>query len=399
MKLYVNWHSSLKSIKKNKKRSMLTMFGIVIGIAAVIAILSIGRGFERKTIKSLSSNDSEDLEVMLYFEPDDQSLYEANVDFFSERDVHALEAISGIKRVEYPENESDTVYGEILIRDKKKNKQFDLIDDSDKEVLVGRNITSQDNATKSKVVMIDSQTANELYESASNAIGRSLEYQSQSFLIIGVYEGSQQASMFSMPESNIQIPKETYYYYFPEQKDHSVVNIVIENGLPAGKITTKAIDTLKENGSVKDLGEYKVYDMAALSDEVGQILTTITYFISAVAGISLFIAGVGVMNMMYISVSERTKEIGIRRALGATRNAIRLQFLLEGLTLTLIGGLVGYLLGMIIAYGIGGAMDIPISIDLFTVTLAIGVSSGIGLIFSVMPASEAAKKDLIDILR
>ena len=120
---------------------------------------------------------------------------------------------------------------------------------------------------------------------------------------------------------------------------------------------------------------------------------------SAVAGISLFIAGVGVMNMMYISVSERTKEIGIRRALGATQNSIRMQFLLEGVTLTLFGGVVGYIVGISLAYIIGSIIDIPISIEFFTVFLAISVSTGIGLIFSVMPASAAAKKDLIETLR
>ncbi|MFG5498757.1 ABC transporter permease, partial [Enterococcus faecalis] len=109
--------------------------------------------------------------------------------------------------------------------------------------------------------------------------------------------------------------------------------------------------------------------------------------------------GVGVMNMMYISVSERTKEIGIRRALGATRNSIRLQFLLEGLILTISGGIIGYSLGMIFAYGIGSLIKIHVSVDLFTILLAVGVSLFIGLVFSVMPASEAAKKDLIDILR
>jgi putative ABC transport system permease protein len=173
----------------------------------------------------------------------------------------------------------------------------------------------------------------------------------------------------------------------------------MDKDVTASKVTTAAIDEMKASGSVKDLGNYEVYDTAALTDGIGQVLSTITYFISAVAGISLFIAGVGVMNMMYISVSERTKEIGIRRALGATRNAIRLQFLLEGITLTLIGGIIGYIVGMILAYVIGNAVSIPVSVDLFTVLLAVGVSSGIGLIFSVMPASEAAKKDLIDILR
>ena len=108
---------------------------------------------------------------------------------------------------------------------------------------------------------------------------------------------------------------------------------------------------------MRQQGEYHVSNMAMMTDGISEVLSSITLFISAVAGISLFIAGVGVMNMMYISVSERTKEIGIRRALGATRGAIRLQFLLEGMTLTLVGS-IGYLLEMIVAYAIGNVMDI-----------------------------------------
>ncbi|BDP79070.1 hypothetical protein EfmAA242_32980 (plasmid) [Enterococcus faecium] len=141
--------------------------------------------------------------------------------------------------------------------------------------------------------------------------------------------------------------------YFKSEKDTSSLTLTLEEGVEPDKVTSKVINQLKEKGSLKHLGEYEVLDTAMLTKGIGQILSTITYFITAVAGISLFIAGVGVMNMMYISVSERTKEIGIRRALGATRKSIMLQFLLEGLILTLSGGLIGYLLGMALAYSVG----------------------------------------------
>ena len=247
--------------------------------------------------------------------------------------------------------------------------------------------------------MIDSITAEALYGSPEKALHQGLELEGQLFQIVGVFAGTEQSSMFSMPESNILVPKKAYEQYKSQTQDQGALSLTLENGANPGDVTTAVVDVLEENGSQKDQGEYQVFDTALLTEGVGQILSTITYFIGAVAGISLFIAGVGVMNMMYISVSERTKEIGIRRALGATKGAIRMQFLLEGMTLTLIGGVVGYLLGMALAYIIGGFVNISVSVDLFTVLLAVGVSTGIGLVFSVMPASEAAKKDLIDILR
>lgn len=399
MKIYVNWRSALKAIKKNKKRSILTMFGIVIGIAAVIAILSIGRGFERDTIKSLTNSDSDEVTVEMYFTPTGEMMSQANIDFFNDSDLMHLEDVDGIKKAEYMTNDSNTSYIDVQVQDKKENKQLETVTSTDKETLYGRNLTSYDNATSNKVVMMDSVTAKAMFGSAKAAVGQGFEYQGQLFEIVGIFEGSEQVSMFSMPETNILLPKQSYETFTEPAQDQTAVVLTLESGTAPGEITTKAVDEMKANGSRRDLGSYEVFDTALLTEGIGEMLQTITLFISAVAGISLFIAGVGVMNMMYISVSERIREIGIRRAMGATRGAIRTQFLLEGMTLTLIGGIIGYILGMILAYVIGGVMDISITIDLFTVLLAVGVSSGIGLVFSVMPASEAAKKDLIDILR
>ena len=133
-------------------------------------------------------------------------------------------------------------------------------------------------------------------------------------------------------------------------------------------------------------------------DQISQALNSITWFISAVAGISLFIAGIGIMNMMYISVSERNREIGIRIALGATRQAIMLQFLMEGMTITIAGGIIGYILGMIFAAALSVILPFKASVDLTTVLLALGISGFIGLVFSVMPASQASKKDLTEVM-
>jgi putative ABC transport system permease protein len=248
-------------------------------------------------------------------------------------------------------------------------------------------------------VTIDSSLAKDLFGTAKSAVGRGFTLDNQVFTIVGVFPSGMEETMFSMGSTKIQIPRQTYVHFFGNERYTSSVVLTLADGSQLNKVADKAIKKLQDAGAMRQQGEYQVSNMAMMTDGISEVLSSITLFISAVAGISLFIAGVGVMNMMYISVSERTKEIGIRRALGATRGAIRLQFLLEGMTLTLVGGIIGYLLGMIVAYAIGNVMDISVSVDLFTVCLAVGVSSGIGLVFSVMPASEAAKKDLIDILR
>lgn len=375
------------------------MFGIVIGIAAVIAILSIGRGFEKDTIESLTPNESEEIEINLQFAPDDPALYYSNMDLIQSSDFSLLETIDGVEKVSYPKTDLEYIYQDINVRGKTRNKRIGAITSNGKSVQSGRKLTSYDNQVGNKVITIDADTAKDLFSHANSAVGRGLEINGEVYTIVGVYPTGAGMTMFSAEEASIEMPKKTYEKFFQNVQETSAAVLTLDSAAKPSQITDKAVKLLEKNGALRDQGTYSVSDMAMMTDGISSVLNTITLFISAVAGISLFIAGVGVMNMMYISVSERTKEIGIRRALGATRGAIRTQFLLEGVTLTLVGGFIGYLLGMIVAYAIGSAMDISVSVDFFTVALAVGVSGGIGLIFSVMPASEAAKKDLIDILR
>ena len=399
MNVYVNFRSAWQAIKNNRKRSILTMIGIIIGISSVITILAIGRGFEKDTIKNLTKSDSKNVEIQLNFTPNDTSFYDTNTDFFQDADLSIIGNVEGVKKVDYSKIDEEQIYKDLIIKGKKTNKQIKLIGSEGEKVSIGRNLTSQDSELSNKVAAIDSVTAKELFDTSEQALGKGIEIEQELFRIVGVFPGEEQDNLFSLSNINIEIPKATYHYYFKSEKDTSSLTLTLEEGVEPDKVTSKVINQLKEKGSLKHLGEYEVLDTAMLTKGIGQILSTITYFITAVAGISLFIAGVGVMNMMYISVSERTKEIGIRRALGATRKSIMLQFLLEGLILTLSGGLIGYLLGMALAYSVGSLIKVNVSLDLFTILLAVGVSSVIGLVFSVMPASEAAKKDLIDILR
>ena len=399
MNVYVNWRTATKAILKNRKRSLLTIFGIVIGIASVITILSIGHGFEKETLKNLTNGETDEVTIQVNYAPSNDSLSYSSLDYFTDVDIATVKQVAGVKSANYPDPDYSNIYKGIYIKGKKQNKQVSLINDLGKDPIVGRQLTSYENETLDKVAMIDSVTAKEMYGSAENAMDRGIELDGHLFKIIGIYQGSESESMFSMPESNIQIPKKTYLHYFNDTAEKSSLTVTLEKGATPSSVTTDVIEQLEEKGAMKAFGEYQVFDTALLTDGISKILRTITVFISAVAGISLFIAGVGVMNMMYISVSERTKEIGIRRALGATQNSIRMQFLLEGVTLTLFGGVVGYIVGISLAYIIGSIIDIPISIEFSTVFLAISVSTGIGLIFSVMPASAAAKKDLIETLR
>lgn len=398
MKFYVAWRTSIKALLKNRRRSALTMIGIVIGISSVITIMSLGRGFQKETVKNLTNDDSDEITVDIYFTPEDQNLIMSNMTFYQKEDLQNIAMIDGVKKVEVPEDKLEFTSEEMIIRGKKINETITFIKEEGQEVIMGRRLSKEDYQTHQKVTAIDKKMAQALFEDEKNALGRGLELKGELFTIIGVFELPETESIFSMGV-NVEVPESSYLDYFPKKASGTLIRLTIDSDATPNKVTTKVINTLKNEGTMRESGTYGVMDLSALTDGIGNILNGLTYFISAIAGISLFIAGVGVMNMMYISVSERTKEIGIRRALGATEKSIKMQFLLEGITITLIGGVIGYLLGIVVAWFISLFLPFSISVDLFTIVLSIGISTVIGLVFSVMPASAAAKKDLIDILR
>ena len=408
MNFYVNFRSAFKAINNNRKRSILTMIGIIIGVSAVIAILAIGRSYERQTIESLTKSDNGKIQAQILFNPNDDSFYETNRPAFQSSDLELVRQVSGVESAEFEKQESNSISFSALVQNKNQSIEAKLVQQTKSDILVGRNLSKADNLNRSRVAVVNEDLAKDLYGTPENALNRGVLISGQNYAIVGVYSGTemsdeeaQMASMFGeMSNYQVQIPKKAYEYYLIKGDDASYsILVTMKKGTRPDEVTNKVLDKLKKSGSMRQQGSYRSFDTAILSKGIGKVLSTITYFITAVAGISLFIAGVGVMNMMYISVSERTKEIGIRRALGATQRSIMIQFLIEGVLLTFTGGVIGYFIGMILAYGIGSLMKIHVTVDLFTIVVAVGVSTLIGLIFSVMPAREAAKKDLIDILR
>ena len=408
MNFYVNFRSAFKAINNNRKRSILTMIGIIIGVSAVIAILAIGRSYERQTIESLTKSDNGKIQAQILFNPNDDSFYETNRPAFQSSDLELVRQVSGVESAEFEKQESNSISFSALVQNKNQSIEAKLVQQTKSDILVGRNLSKADNLNRSRVAIINEEFAKDLYGTPENALNRGVLISGQNYAIAGVYSGTemsdeeaQMASMFGeMSSYQVQIPKKAYEYYLIKGDDASYsILVTMKKGTRPDEVTNKVLDKLEKSGSMRQQGSYRSFDTAILSKGIGKVLSTITYFITAVAGISLFIAGVGVMNMMYISVSERTKEIGIRRALGATQRSIMIQFLIEGVLLTFTGGVIGYFIGMILAYGIGSLMKIHVTVDLFTIVVAVGVSTLIGLIFSVMPAREAAKKDLIDILR
>ncbi|OJG68965.1 hypothetical protein RV09_GL000364 [Enterococcus moraviensis] len=377
------------------------MFGIIIGIASVITIVSIGNGFKRDMIDKMSmTNTNENVSNITFTYYDVANAFTEN-EVFKKSDFDLIKNVKGIKKVDFfqPKIKLTERQVELYIRGKKLTKKIERVEQTSETLLAGRQLTQTDNDTLNKVVVIDEVLAQKLYDDPEKALGKGFEVMNELFTIVGI-KASQNGTLSMENQAPLAyFPLKSYDHYFNKPESRSILNLEIEPGEDLEKVTAEVIKQLNFSGSLRNTGEYEHYNPKSEIDEMGSILDNLTLFISAVAGISLFIAGVGVMNMMYISVSERTKEIGIRRALGATEKDIKKQFLAEGLTLTLLGGLTGYLLGMIL--GLVSSMFLPFTVrpDLFTISLAVGISTIIGVVFSYMPASAASKKDLIDIMK
>ncbi|WP_086312987.1 hypothetical protein A5821_000561 [Enterococcus sp. 7F3_DIV0205] len=401
MKNFVIWKTALKSILKNKKRSFLTMFGIIIGIASVITIVSIGNGFKRDMIDKMSMTNTNENISNITFNYYDVSNAFSESEVFKKSDFDLIKSIKGVKKVDFYKTKQKLTERqvELYIKGKKLTKKVERVKKTTINLLTGRQIEPKDSETLNKVVVIDEVLAQKLYGDAEKAIGQGFEVANELFTVVGVKVSTSGTLSMENQEPLAYFPIKSYDHYFNKTETQSILNVESEVGQDKEKVIRDVLKQLNFNGSTRNIGEYELYNPKSDIDQMGSILDNLTLFISAVAGISLFIAGVGVMNMMYISVSERTKEIGIRRALGATEKDIRKQFLAEGLTLTLLGGMIGYLLGMMLGFISSLFLPFAVRPDLFTIALAVGISVLIGVVFSYMPASAASKKDLIDIMK
>ncbi len=405
MKFQMLLHTALQSLWNNKRRTLLTMLGIVIGIASVIAIISIGKGFQRETVSNLTSSESDKMSVVAYFIPDNMNMQSSRMEPFSPRNIADIKRIEGVDGVSTEQSSQSYYTVTVQAGNDTFSTAADLLDgtESPTELVAGNHIDRADNAGKKKVVIIRQDIAEKMYGSAENAIGKGIDINGVKFYIKGVAPPLKpQIISFSLGfEKEIMLPKSAYQFYFEKNKKEAVteLTVFVKTDYSVKAVSDDLIEYLDKNGNNRQIGTYGVLDMSQMMQAIGNVINSLTYFISAIAGISLLIAGVGVMNMMYISVSERTKEIGIRRAMGATKESIQMQFLLEGILVTFSGGIIGYLFGILVATLISKLLPFGIYIDIPTILMTVVVSLLIGVVFSVMPAKAAAKKDVIDILR
>lgn len=397
MRIYELFVSALRSLWANKRRSILTMLGIIIGIAAVITILSLGDGVRIETLKSLqadsSGQQSSEINFSKAYNPDSSN----EISGFNDNDIKMVQNNSKVVKAKIQSGYKGIISGPGKINGKNVMGIIYLTTKPNHEYLIaGRGISKNDLLNNNPVALISKSIAKKGYVSPKNAINAGIELNGVSYTIAGVIED--EAELKEYQNYDVVVPKK-FYMNNGADIPHDSMKLTFVKGADVSKETRAIVQDLNKKGSQHGNGSYDFMDMGDILKGASDTIKAVTYFVVAIASISLFIAGIGVMNMMYISVSERTQEIGIRMAVGATQHQILWQFLIEAIILTLTGGMIGYLSGIGLAKIISSFLPFKAIVTFSTFLLAFGTSTIIGLVFGILPAKTASNKNLIEILR
>lgn len=381
---------SLRSIMKNKRRNIFTMIGIIIGIAAVITIMSLGNGFKKTASEQFSDSGASKDAAIINFLPSGES--NKKTDPFSPSDIQIAERVNGVASAHKKEDKRQSFNGKMT--NSRHSGDINIYKNHDyQDVEKGNGFDSDDNDIEEKVVTVDKHIAKKVFD--NDAIGKTLFIEDEGFKIVGIANEG-------MESNTVHMPSKTFDHYLPNlSQDFAQLEIKLDEGSNKKEVANKLAKKLSEKGTAQSSGTYQYSDTEQMMKGITKVFDGITYFVAAVAGISLFIAGIGVMNVMYISVAERSEEIAIRRAFGAKARDIEIQFLVESVVLCLIGGIIGLILGIAIASLVDAVTPdyIKSVVSIGSVLLAVGVSTLIGVVFGWIPARAAAKKELIDIIK
>ena len=386
MRLIGTARLALNRIWATKVRSLLTMLGVVIGVAAIVALTSIVDGASQGINKSLATLGTNQL-----------SITALAPDALSEQDAEALAKLEGVA-VMFVQTQNE---GTIATKDKRVKarlvgvsaKYFEAVKP---QIALGSYLSSSVHAASSKDVVFGADAANDLGLTA-DMLGQTVKLNGQAFRLVGVLDD--QAGFGT--SGRVYVPIDSARKLFSQYPYVSSIVLQAKTPEAVDALQLAANRLLRENYGLgaETTARFTITNQASLIAAVGSITDTLGLLLTGIAGISLVVGGIGIMNIMLVSVRERTREIGVRRAIGAKQSNILTQFLIEAIVLSLAGGIVGLIFGEIAAYFLAIIGDWVFSIQLQTVLLALGFSLFVGVVFGVWPARTAAKLEPIDALR
>ena len=399
--LYEYIKMAVHNIMANKGRSFLTMLGIIIGIASVIAIVSVGEGTKNQMNSEIDDIGGGQIAISVSDEA------QTDEEWITADDVEAIRAVDGIEGVNVSDSfsgETTTGKGNFSLMLTGEGPDAKLLNNATMKhgVYFGENEVQE---AKNVCVLSDAD-AKRLF-GTDDVVGMTVDVNcyglTKSLRICGVTTQKENGTFVSytyegMPVT-INVPYTTMNEFTGVSDYFFSVTMQTDKSLNSQDVADKVVKLMEKRHQCAGKDYFQVQSFQDIMSSMNQMLDMVTAFISFVAGISLLVGGIGVMNIMLVTVTERTREIGIRKALGAKTSTILFQFLTESVILCLLGGLIGLILGSVGAFAVASYMNIPIEMKFSTIVIAVGFSTAIGVFFGIYPARRAAKMQPIDALR
>ena len=382
------------SLIANKMRSILTMLGIIIGVAAVIALVSIGNGVKQDIQNSISSLGSNLLMVMPGaprtpgVRPSAGSMKSLKVS-----DYEAISKLDGVKAA------SPMTNGSYVVIYQNKNwttsvsgVSYNYLDVNNWSMKSGRFLSEKNVQNRERVAVVGKTVVKNLFGD-EDPVGAEIRVKNIPFRIIGVLNSKGSGAMGNDQDDMVIIPYTTAMERVEGVDYLRMIYVVGKDESGIDRLQSDIENLLRVRHGIKDtnLDDFNIQNMNSIMETMEETTGTLTLFLGAVAAISLVVGGIGIMNIMLVSVTERTREIGIRKALGATYSVIVTQFLIEAVVISLMGGIIGIILGIGSSKLIGMASGMSTVISIPTIVMSFAFSMAIGLIFGIYPARKAAK--------